>query len=100
MLKRLLANHARDPRAPSAAFTLGWLLMKELGKPREAALAFSRAEALAPRGNLAEDATARAVEAWVAAGDRSRAKAEVGRYRQKYPHGRHLAMLERLVGAP
>ncbi len=100
LLRRLLAGHARDPRAPSAAFTLGWLLMKDLGKPREAAAAFARAESLAPRGNLAEDALARSVEAWQRAGDRSRAKAEVERYRKNYPGGRHLATLERLVGAP
>lgn len=97
LLRKLLAGHQRDPRAPSAAFTLGWLLMKDLGRPREAAQAFSRAEALAPRGNLAEDAMARAVEAWHRAGDVTRAKAEVERYRKKYPSGRHLPMLERLV---
>ena len=42
----------------------GPLLMNELDRPREAASAFARAEALAPRGNLAEDAVAREVEAW------------------------------------
>jgi transmembrane sensor len=99
LLRRLLARHGRDPRAPSAAFTLGWLLLNELNRPREAASAFARAEALAPRGNLAEDAIARAVEAWYRAGDLTRASAEVARYRKGYPNGRHLAMLERLVGA-
>jgi transmembrane sensor len=100
LLRRLLSEHGRDPRAPSAAFTLGWLLLNELNRPREAASAFARAEALAPRGNLAEDAVARAVEAWYRAGDLTRASAEVERYRKGYPNGRHLAMLERLVGAP
>jgi len=98
LLRRFLANHSRDPRAPSAAFTLGWVLMNELGRPREAAVAFARAEALAPRGNLAEDAVARAVEAWYRAGDLSRAKTEVERYRKTYPQGRHLSTLERLIG--
>jgi transmembrane sensor len=98
LLRRLLARHERDPRAPSAAFTLGWLLLNELNRPREAASAFARAEALAPRGNLAEDAIARAVEAWYRAGDLTRASAEVARYRKGHPNGRHLAMLERLVG--
>jgi len=97
-LRKLLARHERDPRAPSAAFTLGWLLMQELGRPREAAAAFARAEALAPRGNLAEDAVARSVEAWHRAGDVARAKSEVKRYRTNYPRGRHLSMLEGLVG--
>jgi transmembrane sensor len=99
LLRRLLAGHARDPRAPSAAFTLGWVLMNELGRPREAARAFAQAESLAPRGNLAEDALARAVEAWFRTGDRTRANAELERYRKSYPGGRHLAALERLVRA-
>jgi transmembrane sensor len=100
LLRRLLASHSRDPRAPSAAFTLGWVLMNELGRPREAAQAFARAEALAPGGNLAEDAMARSVEAWLRAGDRSRANTELERYRSRNPRGRHLAMLERLLRVP
>jgi len=100
LLRRLLVGHESDPRAPSAAFTLGWVLMNELGRPREAAVAFARAETLAPRGNLAEDAVARAVEAWYQAGELSRAKAELERYRNTYPHGRHQAMLKRLVMTP
>jgi transmembrane sensor len=100
LLRRLLAGHSRDPRAPSAAFTLGWVLMNELGRPREAAQAFARAEALAPGGNLAEDAMARSVEAWLRAGDRSRANTELERYRARNPRGRHLAMLERLLRVP
>jgi transmembrane sensor len=100
LLRKLLSGHERDARAPSAAFTLGWVLMNELGRPREAALAFARAEALAPRGNLAEDATARAVEAWYRAGELGRAKAEAERYKKTYPQGRHQATLARLVMSP
>jgi transmembrane sensor len=100
LLRKLLAGHERDARAPSAAFTLGWVLMNELGRPREAALAFAKAEALAPRGNLAEDAMARAVEAWYRAGELGRAKAEAERYKQTYPQGRHQATLARLVAPP
>jgi transmembrane sensor len=100
LLRRLLASHSRDPRAPSAAFTLGWVLMNELGRPREASRAFAQAESLAPRGNLAEDALARTVEAWSRAGERSRAKAELERYRKTYQRGRHLATLERLLREP
>lgn len=100
LLRKLLTGYEKDPRAPAAAFTLGWLLMSDLGRPRDAAAAFARAEALAPRGNLAEDAIARSVEAWHRAGERSRAAAGVERYRKAYPRGRHLGMLERLVGNP
>ncbi len=97
-LRRLLEHHATDPRAPSAAFTLGWVLMSELGRAREAAVAFGRVRSLAPHGNLAEDALARSIEAWYRAGELGRAEAEVRRYRKLYPKGRHQAMLERLVG--
>ena len=97
LLRKVVSGHSRDPRAPSAAFTLGWVLMKDLGRPREAAQAFARAESLAPGGNLAQDALARAVEAWDRAGDVTRARAELERYRATYPNGRHVATLERLV---
>lgn len=97
-LRKLLAKHDRDPRAPSAAFTLGWVLMSELGRPREAAHAFARAEALGPGGNLAEDAFARSIEAWYRAGEPTRAKADFERYRERYPTGRHISRLERLIG--
>ncbi|HEX6272206.1 MAG TPA: FecR family protein [Polyangiaceae bacterium] len=100
LLRKLISRHERDSRAPSAAFTLGWVLMNELGRPREAAHAFARAEALAPRGNLAEDALARAVEAWYRSGELARAKAEVDRYEAAYPDGRHRSMLKRLVVKP
>jgi transmembrane sensor len=100
LLRKLLAGHERDPRAPSAAFTLGWVLMNDLGRPSEGALAFARAEALAPRGNLAEDALARSAEAWHRAGEISRAETAVERYEKAYPHGRHRAMLKRLVATP
>jgi transmembrane sensor len=100
LLRRLLADHERDARAPSAAFTLGWLLMNELGRPREAAIAFVKAEALAPGGNLAEDALARSVEAWSRAGESMQAKAGLQRYQKAYPRGRHRATLQELVGTP
>lgn len=89
-LKRLVALYPADPRAPSAAFTLGWVLLAELGRPREAALAFSEAERLAPRGTLAQDAAARVVEAWRKAGDERRAQAAARHYERAYPDGRDV----------
>jgi transmembrane sensor len=96
-LRRLSERHAGDPRAPAAAFTLGSILLRDLKRPAEAAGAFVRAEQLAPGGNLAEDALARSAEAWLRAGDAARARAAVERYRGRYPSGRHLAFLERLL---
>ncbi|EFX60120.1 hypothetical protein DAPPUDRAFT_125457, partial [Daphnia pulex] len=58
-LQKLLLAHASDPRAPLAAFTLGRVLLDELGRPREAAESFQHAQQLDPTGPLAQDALAR-----------------------------------------
>ena len=96
-LRTLLHRYRRDPRSPAAAFTLGSVLMRDLGRPREAAQAFADAERLAPAGNLAEDAIARAAEAWHRAGDDTRARAELARYASAYPGGRHLSSLRGMI---
>src|SRR5262249_40185775 len=77
-LGRLVRDHAHDPRAPLGAFTLGRVLLEELGRPRAAAAAFLDVARLAPDGPLVPDALAREVEAWSRAGevDRARARAE------------------------
>ena len=96
--RRLVSDFPKDPRAPSAAFTLGWLLLTDLGRPREAALAFAEAERIAPRGALAEDAAARVAEAWQKAGESQRAAQAARRYQQTYPGGRYTALMRGLVG--
>jgi transmembrane sensor len=97
-LKRLVDLYPGDPRAPSAAFTLGWILLTDLGRPREAALAFTEAERIAPRGTLAEDAAARVAEAWQKAGDQRRARAAARRYEQVYPAGRYVRLVDGIAG--
>lgn len=62
-LERVIAAHRRDARAALAAFTLGRVLLDDLGRPRDAMAAFATASQLAPRATLAEDALARQVEA-------------------------------------
>jgi TolA-binding protein len=52
-----------DRRAAVAAFQLGRIFADELRDPEKAALAFERAQTLAPSGPLAQDARARAAEA-------------------------------------
>jgi TolA-binding protein len=96
-LRRLVARYARDPRAPAAAFTLGWLLLTDLGRSREAAVAFAEAERIAPRGALAEDAAARVAESWQKAGDTHRAAQAARRYQQLYPTGRYTALMRGLI---
>ncbi|HEX2657351.1 MAG TPA: tetratricopeptide repeat protein, partial [Polyangia bacterium] len=97
-LRRLVDHHPGDPRAPSAAFTLGWVLLTDLDRPREAAQAFAEAERIAPRGTLAEDAAARVVEAWQKAGESGRATEAARRYLRLYASGRYTGLMRGLVG--
>jgi transmembrane sensor len=90
LLRRLLRDHARDARAPLAAFTLGRLLLRELDQPRGAAAAFAQVRALAPRGPFAEDALAREVEAWQRVGDTEKVRARAREYVKLYPDGRRV----------
>lgn len=89
-LRQLTQRFPRDARAPLAAFTLGRLLLENLRQPADAARAFELARSLAGgSGALAEDALAREVEAWRAAGDASKATARAQRYQALYPNGTH-----------
>lgn len=98
LLRKLLREHAEDPRAPMAAFTLGRLLLIELGRPEEAAAAFAQARRLAPRGPFAEDALAREVEALNEAGRSADARARAEEYQRLYPSGRRLATVRAAGG--
>lgn len=97
-LRELLTRFPGDSRAPLAAFTLGRVLLDDLGRPREAAEAFARARAFAPEGALAEDALAREVEAWSRAGDTSTARARAEEYERLHPEGRRLRSVRRFGG--
>lgn len=97
-LRTIVSRHPRDPRAPLAAFTLGWVLLDELGRPTEAAEAFARASTLSPQGPLAEDALAREVEAWSRASDVARALERAETYLAKYPHGTRARSVRRFGG--
>lgn len=92
-LERLLRTNLTDPRAPLAAFTLGRVLLDDLGRPREAADAFARAQNLDVQGTdgpMAQDALAREVEAWSRAGEPQRARERALEYVRRYPTGRRL----------
>jgi TolA-binding protein len=97
-LRQLLDHYPKDPRAPSAAFTLGWVYLTDLNRPREAAAAFAAAERSAPRGALAEDAAARVAEAWQKAGESRRAAEAARHYTQAYPSGRYIGLMRGLIG--
>jgi ferric-dicitrate binding protein FerR (iron transport regulator) len=97
-LQRVVGAHGRDPRASLAAFTLGRVLLDELGRPAEAADAFERARAAG--GVMGEDALAREVEAWSRAGDAARAHDLAALYAQRYPAGRRARTVAKFGGAP
>jgi transmembrane sensor len=99
-LRKVVDVHTDDPRAPLAAFTLGSVLMNQLGRPREAESAYSKARSLAPRGSLAQDALARQVEAAHRAGDPARAHTLALEYLQRHPDGRRVEAVRRFGGLP
>lgn len=89
-LERLLSAHPSDPRAPLAAFTLGRVLLDELGRPLAAAGAFAAVERLDAQSPLIEDALARQVEAHARAGDPDRARSTAEQYVARFPSGRRI----------
>ena len=97
-LQLLSTKYANDPRAPLAAFTLGRVLLDDLGRPREAGRAFSRAIELAPNGPLVEDIIAREVEAWSRAGDLLRARARAEEYLARFPRGTRVRSVRQFGG--
>jgi transmembrane sensor len=95
-LSRVTDQFPRDKQAPLAAFTLGRVLLEDLGQPGRAADAFHRAQQLAPKGPLASDALAREADAAQRAGQVDRAKQLAQRYLESYPTGPHAARLRKL----
>jgi transmembrane sensor len=97
LLRQLLSEYPNDPRSPLAAFTLGRVLLNELGRPREAAAAFQQVRQKAPASQFAEDALAREVEAWNRASEPGRARALAATYLERYPSGRHARRVKALA---
>jgi transmembrane sensor len=95
-LSRVADGFPRDKRAPLAAFTLGRVLLEDLGQPARAADAFRRAQQLAPRGPLSSDALAREADAAQRAGQLERARQVARRYVEQYPDGPHAQRLRKL----
>lgn len=94
-LRKVVAEHPRDSRASLAAFTLGGVLMQQLGQPREAEAAYAQARELSLNASLAEDALARQVEAAFRAGDAAHARALATEYVARYPEGRRVRAVRR-----
>jgi transmembrane sensor len=96
-LRAVCDRHAGDRRAPVAAFTLGRVLLDDLGRPAEAAAAFKKAHALWQEGPLAEDALAREADAWERAGRADAARAAATEYVGRYPQGRHAVTMRNIL---
>jgi transmembrane sensor len=99
-LMRVLTEHADDPRAPLAAFTLGRLQLDALGHPALAADAFTRALALGLPQSLQEDAYARLVESQAREGDSTGAATAAKEYERRFPAGKRLAEVHRWTSSP
>lgn len=95
-LSRVSDGFPRDQRAPAAAFTLGRVLLEDLGQAGRAADAFRRAQQLAPKGPLASDALAREADAAQRAGQAERARKAAARYVELYPNGPQAPRLRKL----
>ena len=97
-LKTVSERFARDPRAPVAAFTLGRVLLDNMGNAGSAAGAFRRARTLAPGGPLALDAWAREVESLRRSGRAEQAADLAQKYLDQFPNGRHAATMRSIAG--
>jgi transmembrane sensor len=97
-LRELVRRYPRDPRASLGAFTLGVVLLDELGRPRDAGPAFALSRKLAPRGDLVEDAWAREVESLFRSGDSVNARRMAEQYLKLYPSGRRAPFVRRYGG--
>jgi tetratricopeptide (TPR) repeat protein len=97
--EELLAAHPSDPRAGLAAFELGRLRMDRLGDVSGAISALQKAVALAPGAGFREDAMARLVDAYAAAGSLDRCRSAQAAYLKSYPSGVHATAVSRQCGA-
>jgi transmembrane sensor len=93
-LQRILREHARDERAPMAAFTLGRTL-SGLGRTRDAMNMFGRMRSSWPKSPLAEDALLRQAEAASELGDLAAARRLAEQYDRDYPNGRRRSEVRR-----
>ncbi|MEM9190985.1 MAG: FecR domain-containing protein [Myxococcota bacterium] len=94
-LRRVVEQHASDPRSALAAFTLGRIDARR-GAPADAARWFATARRRAGSGSIAEHALAREVEALAAAGD-GRARARAEEYLRRYPSGPRADAMRRVT---
>jgi TolA-binding protein len=91
-LRRVVERFPGDPNAPLAAWTLANLLERS-GDKVGAQKAFAAYRALSPRGDFAEDALARQVEAALEQNNLELAQKLADQYEKDFPNGRRLREL-------
>ncbi len=94
LLRDVTREHRQHPRAQAAAMRLGRLLRDE-GRPLDAARAFRDARAIAPRGPHAEDAVFQEVSALLDGRRRDLAAERAGQYARERPQGLHVDAFRR-----
>jgi transmembrane sensor len=97
-LEAVIRDHADDPRAALAAYSLARLRLGPLGQPSQAARDYERSLVLGLPGGLAEAARAGRVTALGRAGD-ARVDAAAREYLEAHPDGRYRAEVARWVVA-
>jgi len=95
-LRAVIEKHPGDPRAALAAYTLGEML-ERAGDRAGAAKAFAAYRTLSPKGDFAEDALARQVDAAIAQGNVDLAKQLAEQYAKDFPTGRRLGEIRARV---
>lgn len=98
-LERILSEHASDPSAGLAAFTLGCVEADSMHRPARATRAFERAIDLALPRALLPDAIARLARARDEAGDSAGAHAAAQRYLAEFPEGAQARSMSALLEA-
>ena len=91
---RLLTRFPSDTRAPLVAFELGRLRLDSLGDARGAIRAFRKSIAADPSSAFAQDARARLVEAYAAAGDQRSCETSRDDFLRRYPASARVARLQ------
>jgi hypothetical protein len=91
-LRAVVERHAESPEAPLAAWTLGNML-EQAGDQAGAAWAYAWYRRLSPRGEFAEDAVVRQLEALVAQGQLDQARQLARSYEPMFPSSLRLREL-------
>lgn len=100
LLRRIASEHASDPRAAVATFTLAKLELDSLGAAGAAANDFARAMEMGLPAAMREDASVRRIEALARAGRLDEARAAAARFRVDHPSSSSLDEIDRWTAAP